>query len=82
MDISHGFSCSTIFVINDKKMKVLSPSLKKVFYSLKWAHDISEVKNPCSSKIVIFMLDSARKICGQPIDKKKTYNFCYYTRYV
>lgn len=50
---------------------VSSSVIESTFYSLKWFHDICGVKNPCESKTVSFLVDSAKRLCGVPVCKKK-----------
>lgn len=57
----------TSLIQNETSVSVI----EGVFYSIKWAHDISGVTNPCDSKIVHSLLESARNICGGPVQKKK-----------
>ena len=48
----------------------LSPAIT-VFYSIKWVHDISDIKSPTDSKIVINVLEAAKRILAKPKNKKE-----------
>ena len=41
------------------------------FYSVKWVHDISDMKSPTDSKIVINVLEAAKRILAKPENKKE-----------
>ena len=41
------------------------------FYSFKWVHDISDMKSPTDSKIVINVLEAAKRILAKPKNKKE-----------
>jgi integrase len=41
------------------------------FYSVKWFHDISLLKNPCEDKLIQMMMEGAKRILGRPIVKKE-----------
>ena len=41
------------------------------FYSIKWVHEISDMKSPTDSKIVINVLEAAMRILVKPKNKKE-----------
>jgi integrase len=41
------------------------------FYSIKWFHDINDLHSPTDSKLVINVLESAKRILSKPINKKE-----------
>ena len=41
------------------------------FYSIKWVHDISDMKSPTDSKNVINVLEAAKRILAKPKNKKE-----------
>ena len=41
------------------------------FYSIKWVHEISDVKSPTDSKTVIIVLEAAKRILAKPKNKKE-----------
>ena len=43
----------------------------KAFYAISWAHDLSGVKNPCHSSLVISVKEGAHRCTAQPVSKKE-----------
>lgn len=46
-------------------------SIEAAFYGIKWAHDLAAVQSPCTSPIVISVLEAAKRKLNRPIQKKK-----------
>lgn len=41
------------------------------FYSIKWFHDINNFSSPTNSKIVLNILEAAKRILAKPVNKKE-----------
>ena len=45
--------------------------IEGAFYSIKWAHNIAGVKNPCDSDVVAAIVEAARRKLNRPVKKKE-----------
>lgn len=45
--------------------------IDEVHYGVRWVHEVSGHKNPCSSPIVINILEAAKKLLSVPLKKKE-----------
>lgn len=45
--------------------------IEGAFYSIKWAHNIAGVKNPCDSDVVSAIVEAARRKLNRPVKKKE-----------
>ncbi|CAG2249866.1 unnamed protein product [Mytilus edulis] len=43
--------------------------IESAFYSIRWAHNLAGVKNPCDSDLISSMVESARRTLSRPIKK-------------
>lgn len=46
-------------------------ALETAFYSVRWAHNIYDLRNPCDSECVSLVLESAKRILSKPVVKKE-----------
>ena len=47
--------------------------IEGVHYSSKWVHAVAGLNNPCTSNLTRFSSDTAKKLCGVPVKKKKPF---------
>ena len=45
--------------------------IEAAFYSIKWAHNLAGVVNPCDSEVVILIMEAAKRTLNRPIKKKE-----------
>lgn len=45
--------------------------IESAFYSIRWAHNLAGVKNPCDSDLISSIVESARRTLSRPIKKKE-----------
>ena len=50
--------------------KTHSP-LMNAFYSIKWFHELFDFKSPTDSKLVLDVLDGAKRRLAKPVNKKE-----------
>ncbi|CAC5382700.1 unnamed protein product [Mytilus coruscus] len=53
------------------KVPELQTIIESEFYSIKWAHNLAGVKNPCDSDLISSIVESARSTLSRPIKKKE-----------
>jgi hypothetical protein len=42
---------------------------ESAYYSIKWAHSLAGVNNPCDSEEITYLVDAARRKLNRPSDK-------------
>ncbi|CAG2235155.1 unnamed protein product [Mytilus edulis] len=50
---------------------ILPCLIESAFYSIRWAHNLAGVKNPCDSDLISSIVESARRTLSRPIKKKE-----------
>ena len=45
--------------------------IDEVHYGLKWVHDLAGQPDPCSSPVVVQLLESAKRLLSVPVKKKE-----------
>ena len=46
--------------------------IESAYYSIKWAHSLVGVNNPCDSEVITYLVDAARRKLNRPIKKKES----------
>jgi hypothetical protein len=46
--------------------------IESAYYSIKWAHSLAGVNNPCDSEVITYIVDAARRKLIRPIKKKES----------
>ena len=45
--------------------------IESAYYSIKWAHSLAGVNNPCDSEIIAYIVDATRRKLNRPIKKNE-----------
>jgi hypothetical protein len=46
--------------------------IESAYYSIKWAHSLAGVNNPCDSEVITYLVDAASRKLNRPIKKKES----------
>ena len=46
--------------------------IESAYYSIKWAHSLVGVNNPCDSEVITYSVDATRRKLNRPIKKKES----------
>ena len=46
--------------------------IESAYYSIKWAHSLAGVNNPCDSEVIAYLVDAAWRKLNRPIKKKES----------
>ena len=61
----------SLFFLSLIQDSVSSSIIDEVHYGLKWVHDLAGQPDPCSSPVVVQLLESAKRLLSVPVKKKE-----------